>query len=247
MTIKVTEALEELNETMKTVVATSTVDLTIYDPEVKDDYGNKIRMVRRAETNMGDLVADSLLYMTGADVAIMNGGGVRTDIYKGDITYGDIIKVLPFGNELTVIEVTGQQLLNALEWGCRAIPSEFGGFLQVAGMTYEVHSYLDSPCQEDEFSMCVGYEGEYRVKNVMVGGEPLELEKTYKVAGSSYTLLSKGDGQTAFEGCTVLEEGNRIDNAVLIDYITQKLNGQIGADYADPYGQGRITIVEEAQ
>ena len=66
-------------------------------------------------------------------------------------------------------------------------------------------------------------------------------------AGSSYTLLSKGDGQTAFEGCTVLEEGNRIDNAVLIDYITQKLNGQIGADYADPYGQGRITIVEEAQ
>ena len=77
--------------------------------------------------------------------------------------------------------------------------------------------------------------------------KPLDLEKTYKVAGSSYTLLSKGDGQTAFEGCTVLEEGNRIDNAVLIDYITQKLNGQIGADYADPYGQGRITIVEEAQ
>jgi len=66
-------------------------------------------------------------------------------------------------------------------------------------------------------------------------------------ACSSNTLLSKGDGQTAFEGCTVLEEGNRIDNAVLIDYITQKLNGQIGADYADPYGQGRITIVEEAQ
>ena len=233
---------EKLNE----VVAASSVLLTINDPEEVDSNGRPIRMVRRAETNLGDLCADAYRAQSGADIAFVNGGGVRTNINAGDITLGDILKVHPFGNAMCVIEVSGQQILDALEWGARAIPDELGGFLQVSGLTYEIHSYIESPCISNENSMFVGIEGERRVRNVLVGGEPIDPEATYTLASHDYMLLNDGDGFTMFAGAPLLQDRVKLDNQVLIDYITETLGGVIGEEYVDLTGQGRIVIVEEA-
>ena len=241
----VKEATKTLDAKLKETVASSEVTLTIYDPEAVDSNGKPIRMVRRAETNLGDLCADAYRAQSGADVAFVNGGGVRVNIEAGKITLNDILKVHPFGNAMCVIEVTGQQILDALEWGARNVPGENGGFLQVSGLTYEIHSYIESPCKSDENSMFAGIEGERRVQNVMIDGQPLDPEATYTLASHNYMLLDHGDGYTMFDGAPLLQDSVKLDNQVLIDYITETLGGVIGEEYEDPYGQGRITIVEE--
>ena len=245
MTDEVNEEAAELEEILGEVVAKSAVDLTINDPEEVDGEGNPIRIVRRAETNLGDLCADAYRDQSGADIAFVNGGGIRVSIPAGDITLGNILKVHPFGNAMCVIEVTGQQILDALEWGAHAVPGENGGFLQVSGLTYEIHTYLDSTCTQDENTLFTGVEGEYRVKNVMVGGEPLDLNKTYTLASHNYMLKSSGDGYTMFKGANILQDEVKLDNQVLRDYIVDTLGGVIGEEYADPYGEGRIVAVEE--
>ena len=242
---KVEEEVGELNEILAEVIGHSQVQLTIADPVATDSSGQPIRIVRRTETNLGDLCADAVLAAGAADAAIVNGGGVRVSIPAGDITRNDVLNVQPFGNAVCVIEATGQQILDALEWGAHGLPEENGGFLQVAGMTYEIHTYIDSSCTQDENGYCTGITGEYRVKNVMIGGEPLDLEKTYRLAGTNYILCNNGDGYTMFDGCTLLEEDIALDNQVLLKYIMENLGGEIGEEYQDPYGQGRIVAVEE--
>lgn len=246
MVAEVENATGELNAKLAEVVAHTDFELYINDPVAVDDNGKAIRIVRRSETNLGDLCADAYIDQSGADIAFVNGGGIRVNIKAGDITMNDILKVHPFGNMLTVIEVTGQQVLDALEWGSRAVPGESGGFLQVAGLTYEIHAYIDSPCTADEHGLFTGINGERRVKNVMVGGEPLDPNKVYTLASHDYMLLNHGDGYTMFDGCKVLQESVKLDNQVLIDYITGSLGGVIPADYAEPYGQGRIVAVDSA-
>ena len=240
---EVRAAQEALAAETEKVVAQSNVELTIYDPVEVDNSGNPIRMIRRAETNLGDFCADAFRIQCGTDVGIISGGGIRANIERGDITYGDILDVFPFGNEVCVMEVTGQQLLDALEWTSRSIPGENGGFLQVSGMSYEIDVSVPSGCIADENGMCIGIEGERRVKNVMVGGEPIDPQKTYTVASIDYILKQNGDGITAFDGAKVLRDGIMIDNQLLINYITEALGGEIGGEYADPYGQGRIVIL----
>ena len=241
----VESATGTLEKKLEEVVANSQVLLTINDPEAVDNNGAPIRMVRRAETNLGDLCADAYRSQSGADIAFVNGGGVRVNINAGKFTLNDILRVHPFGNAMCVIEVSGQQILDALEWGARAIPGETGGFLQVSGLSYEIHSYIDSPCKTDENSMFAGIEGERRVKNVLVDGKPIDPEATYTLASHDYMLLNNGDGYTMFDGAPLLQDRVKLDNQVLIDYITETLGGVIGEEYEDLTGDGRIVIVEE--
>lgn len=240
---------EVLSEKLGEVVASTTVDLIINDPEAQTDDGKPVRIIRCAETNLGDLCADAYLDQAGdADIAFINGGGIRTDIKKGDITLNDILKVHPFGNNLTVIEVTGQQVLDALEWSVHALPGEFGGFNHVAGLTYEVDTTIDSPCVLDSSGIFFDHVDDSmtrRVRNVLVGGEPIDPAKTYKLASHDYQLLNSGDGYTMYAGCTVLQNAVKLDNQVLIDYITGTLGGSVGKDYENPYGQGRLVAVNE--
>lgn len=238
-------AQDALKEKLSEVVARTAVELTINDPVATKDDGSPIRIVRRAETNLGDLCADAYRDQSGAQIAFVNGGGVRVSIKEGDITLNDILKVHPFGNAMCVIEATGAQILDALEWGARAVPSENGGFLQVSGLTYEIHTYIESSAKADENTMFAGVEGEYRVKNVMVGGEPLDPEKTYTLASHNYMLKNGGDGYSMFKGCKLLQDEVMLDNQVLINYITGTLEGVVGEQYAEPYGEGRIVAVEE--
>ena len=245
MSKAVDKASNALNEKLKEVVATTQVKLTINDPEAVDENGKPIRMVRRAETNLGDLCADAYRAQSGADIAFVNGGGVRVNIEAGDITLNDILKVHPFGNAMCVIEVTGQQILDALEWGARAVPGENGGFLQVSGLTYEIHTYIDTPCKQDENTLFAGIEGERRVQNVLVNGKPIDPKATYTLASHDYMLLNQGDGYSMFGGCKLLQDRVKLDNQVLIDYIVDTLGGTVGEQYDNPYGEGRIVIVEQ--
>ena len=246
VTEAVSAATDELNASLAEVVAHTEVTLTINDPTAVDDAGKPIRIIRRADTNLGDLCADAYRLVSGADIGFCNGGGIRANIEAGDITRNQILTVHPYGNMMCVVEVTGQQILDALEWGARVVPSENGGFLQVSGLTYEIHTYLPNACTQNDEGLWTGHEGEYRVKNVMVGDEPLDLEKTYTLASHNYMLKDQGDGFNMFQDINILQDEVMLDNQVLLTYITENLGGVVGEEYADPYGQGRIVAVDEA-
>ena len=228
----------QYEETLNQVVATTAVDLTTKDPATGE------RAVRTAETNLGDLCADAYRTVLGADIAIVNGGGVRADIPAGDITYGQILSVHPFGNMACLMEVTGQQVLDALEMASRDVPNECGGFLQVSGLSYEINVGVASTVVLDDKNNFVEVAGERRVQNVLVDGQPIDPEATYTLASHNYMLKSGGDGINMFQNDTLLQDEVLIDNQVLINYIVDTLGGVVGEEYADPYGQGRITIVE---
>ena len=244
MNDELNDVAEKIKALTDQVVAKSDVLLTINDPEEKDSSGHPIRVIRRAETNLGDFVTDAMRVQTGSDIAVCGGGAIRVNLEKGDVTFGDIIEVFPFQNQIAVIRVTGQQILDALEWGTKELPADFGGFLHVSGITYEIDMNVPSGCQKNENGLMAGIEGERRVRNVMVGGEPIDPEKTYTVSGNNYSLLNNGDGTTAFDGAEVINDQFKLDSQLLIDYIVDDLGGVIGEEYADPYGQGRITIIE---
>ncbi len=224
---------------LKKVVAKSEVDLTINGADGK-------RLVRSGETNLGDLCADAYRTMLGADVAFVNGGGVRANIAAGDVTYEDIINVHPFGNEACLVETTGQKILDALEFGSRNYPEENGGFLQVSGVTYTINADIPSSVVMNDEKEFVKVDGQYRVTDVMVNGQPLDVEKTYTLASHNYMLKSGGDGFVMFKTDKLLKDSVMIDNAVLINYIVDELNGTVTAEQ---YGQsaGRITIKKAAE
>lgn len=226
----------QYNESLKTVIGHTDVELTVNDPAT----GN--RAVRSAETNLGDLCADAYRYVLGADIGLSNGGGVRASIKAGNITYNDTLTVFPFGNMGCVVEATGQQIKDALEMASRNCPAENGGFLQVSGLTYTINTSVTPSVQLDEKGNFIKVTGSYRVSDIMVGGAPLDVNKTYTVASHNYMLKSAGDGMTMFKGSNVLRDNVMTDVDLLSAYIRSNLGGNVGADYGNPAGQGRITV-----
>ena len=245
MSTAVKEARGSISKLLEGKIAVSEQEMTIYDPVAVDPEWGKVRMIRRAETNLGDLCTDAYRFVTGADIALLGGGGIRVSIPAGDVTMKNMYEVFPFGNEICVVQATGQQILDALEWGAAAVPGETGGFMQVSGLTYEIHTYIDSTCTKDVNGMFTGVAGERRVRNVKVNGTPIDPDALYNVAGNDYWFLNGGDGQTAFNGAERVDAGGMLDVQVLVDYLTRELDGVIGKEYSDPTGQGRIVIVEE--
>lgn len=239
---------EQFDALQREKVATTQVKLVINDP-----VSGK-RIVRNQETNLGDLCADAYRTLLGADVAFVNGGGIRKDLEKGEVTYGDVISVHPFGNMACLVEATGQQILDALELGSMAAgigegAGESGGFLQVSGLTYEIDTTIPSSVVKDDKGAFVRVDGQYRVKNVKIGGEDLDLSRKYKLASHNYMLKSGGDGYTMFMGNKILKDEVMVDNEVLITYIKDTLEGNVKADsiYANPYGEGRIRVITAYQ
>ncbi len=220
---------------LKKVVAKTSVDLTVMEAD------GKTRAIRNQETNLGDLVADAYRAASGADVAIVNGGGIRANIAAGDITYEQIIAVHPFGNELRMVKATGQQILDALEMASRTTPDENGGFLQVSGLTYTIDTTVPSTVKTDDNKMFVKVEGARRVKDVMVDGKPIVATQTYTLASHNYMLESAGDGLNMFQKDEFLSVPAMLDNEVLINYITGTLKGVVPAEYSK--AQGRINVV----
>ena len=234
---------EEYAELAQTVVAKTDVDLTIVDPTLTDSEGKPLRIVRSQETNLGDLCADAYRAMSGADIAFVNGGGIRTSIPAGDITYEQIISVHPFGNAMCVVEATGQEILDALEMSARKLPSENGGFLQVSGISFDIDMSVEPTVVTDDKGLFVEVSGDRRIKNVKVGDAPIDPDATYTLASHNYMLKESGDGINMFADNVLLQDSVLLDNQVLIKYITEYLGGVVGAEYADLYGQGRINII----
>lgn len=147
-----------LNQT----IGTNTVKLTTNDPNTN------IRLVRNGETNLGDFVTDAYRVVLNTDVAICNGGAIRNELPMGDFSYNDILTTFPFGNMCVVLEITGQQLLDALEMGASRYPEEFGGFMQISGATYTINSKIPSFVITDEKGNFIKVDGAYRVQDVKI-------------------------------------------------------------------------------
>lgn len=226
----------QFQETLKTVIGHTDVELTVSDPNTGS------RAIRSAETNLGDLAADAYRVVLGADIGLANGGGIRAAIKAGPITYNDTLMVFPFGNMGCVAEVTGQQIRDALEVGAMNLPEESGGFLQVSGITYTVDTAIPSSVELDEKGNFIKVNGTYRVTDILAAGEPLDLNKTYTVAAHNYMLKSAGDGMTMFTGCPIIRDEVMTDIDLLSSYIRNNLGGTVGTDYQNPAGQGRILI-----
>ncbi len=205
-------------------------------------------LVRKSETNAGDFVTDAYRVMTGADVAICNGGGVRAEIEIGSVARINLMNMNPWNNSMCIIEVTGQQLIDVLEHGMRSYPEYSGGFLQVSGVTFELEAWNESPVITDIYGnfMEIDETMERRVTNVKVAGEPIDLQKTYTLAGSEYVLTQGGDGMTMLDGAKIVEaEGLLCDSEMLIEYFNDILGGNITAEqYGNPNGDGRIKIID---
>ena len=230
------------------------------------------RLVRSQETNTGDFAADALYYLfdnmgLDVDVAIMNGGGVRNKAVTGEISYKTAKNINTFGNVACLQTITGQQLLDALEWGARGAGTgeEIGGFLHVAGVTYKIDvNYPSSIVADDKGVWVSGPTAGYRVVDVMVYNketgayEPLDLNAKYNLAGYNYTLRDLGDGFAMFDGAVNVLDYVMEDYMVLANYIKGFEGGVIEAtnspllakypgmklDYATVDGSGRIVIEE---
>lgn len=226
----------QYEESLKAVLGHTDVDLMDKDPETG------LRAVRNAETNLGDLCADASRYMMGADIGFMNGGGIRAGIEAGDITYEDALNVFPYGNMICMVEISGQKIKDALEMGVKNYPEESGGFIHVSGLTYTVDSSVPSSVVLDEKRNFVSVDGEYRVRDIYVGEEPLDVNRTYTLASHNYWLKSGGDGMSMLMGCPILKDETMVDVDTITSYISEYLGGSVGEEYKDPRGQGRITI-----
>ena len=242
---EVYDAVQEIEDALAYlfVVSGSTdFDLVIYDPETGD------RLIRVAETNLGDFLADVYRNYFDADIAFINGGSIRANIDEGDINFMDELAVYPWNTQTGVVEVSGQVILDCLEMGAHLYPEECGGWIQPSGITYMIDSTIPSSVNINSDGEFVSVDGEYRIKNVMVGDEPLDLEKNYKLAINKYYSADYGDGMTMFKGCKTLVpaegEDKIIDHDVVVAYL-ESIGKTVPEEYKDPYGQGRINIITE--
>lgn len=229
-------------------------EIAKYEPLLKQPVGEALlqlrsndpktgeRLVRNNECSLANFVTDAFKKVLGCDVVLVNGGIIRNEIKQGVITYNDLLEAFPFGNMCAVIEVSGQQILEALEMGASHYPDEFGGFCQVAGMEYTINSKIPSTVQLDEKGNFYRIGGIYRVSDVRIGGKPLDINKKYTVGGTTYVLKDGGDGFVMFKGSKLLKDGEKSDVDAIMEYIQKQLDGKIGEQYNNPYGDGRIRI-----
>lgn len=245
------------NLTMDEITALGvTPDATVADraaaiqAEIDADYGTVFAKtevnlegekadVRTRETNLGDLIADAMLWQAGqdnaeVDAAVTNGGGIRASIAAGDITKKDINTVLPFGNTLYVVEVTGAELLEALEASTYCTPEAVGAFPQVAGIQFTINTGAPFVSSENYPDSTYGKPAEInRVMIQTVGGQAFDADETYTIVTNDF-LGAGGDTYYAFKAATSgYDTGVPLDEVVM-DYITAQLGGVVTADQ---YGQ----------
>lgn len=260
--------MAEIDTALGEVIGSTTLTFDNYDADGK-------RLVRSQETNTGDFAADALYYLfdnmdMDVDVAIMNGGGVRNKAITGDISYKICKDIHTFGNVACLQTITGQQLLDALEWGARSAGTgeECGGFLHVSGITYKIDKAVESTVQMDDKGVWTGAPtGEYRVHSVKVfnkaanAWEDLDVNAKYNLAGYNYTLRDLGDGFAMFDGAVNVLDYVMEDYMVLANYVKGFANGEVGAtnsplkaaysnllvDYGTVNGSGRIVFEEKAE
>ena len=202
-----------------------------------DKDGN--RLVRNAETNLGNFCSDALRVMTGADMSFVNGGGLRAPMESGDITFNDIFSVFPFNNQIVTAEISGQILIDFLEMAVMNYPEEDGSFPHMSGVTFSVNKSIPTSVKVDANGFFEKVDGAYRVYNVKVldktSGEYKALDPNgkYVLAGFNYFLLDFGGGMTMFKDAKILDAEGTLDVELLENYIVEHLGGVIGEEYAE--------------
>ena len=202
-----------------------------------DKDGN--RLVRNAETNLGNFCSDALRVMTGADMSFVNGGGLRAPMESGDITFNDIFSVFPFNNQIVTAEISGQILIDFLEMAVMNYPEEDGSFPHMSGVTFSVNKSIPTSVKVDENGFFEKVDGAYRVYNVKVldktSGEYKALDPNgkYILAGFNYFILDFGGGMTMFKDAKILDAEGTLDVELLENYIVEHLGGVIGEEYAE--------------
>lgn len=220
-------------------IAVSEVDLITHDAD-----GN--RLVRLAETNLGNLCSDSFREVLDVDIAYLNGGGIRAEIKAGDVTFNDIYSVFPFNNQMVVSEISGQTILDMLEMAMMNYPSENGSFPHVSGMTFSVNTSIPTSVKLDSNGFFIGVEGGRRVYDVMVFDKasgtykPLDAEAKYTIAATNYFLIDLGSGMSMLANTKVLQNEGVLEIDVLEKYIVENLGGVIDERYAEV--DNRITF-----
>ena len=232
---------ENHGEKLNNVVGNVDYDLRIRPENSSDSHAIYCRY---KECTLGNLVADAFKTVVSADASIVNGGAIRSSLLKGEIKTKDIIEVMPFYNSVYVKEVTGQCILDALEFGVRQMPNAFGGFPQVSGITFNVKNYINSSVVTDSNGMFIKVDGERRVYNVKINGENLDLNKKYNLSCSDF-ILAGGDGYTMFSDFKVVNESLFADSDALSYHINSNLNGTVPEMYKNELG--RINIVTEEE
>lgn len=202
-------------------------------------------LVRNNETNLADFVTDAYRFVSGAEIALVNGGGIRDNIDAGEITYSSLVSVHPFSNTLVMRSITGQELADALEFSLSYAPEDFGGFLQVSGVTFDVDLDKNANVQLDDNGMFQSFGSEERrVSNIMVNGEPLDPDRKYTAVSSEYIFLNQGNGYTMFNG-EVLEMDREIQDVSALEEYLRSMGGKMPEDYQDPDGQERIRFLSD--
>ena len=234
--------VDRVNNEYGVKFATSKVELN----GAKAPNGN-----RDVETNNGDLITDAMRWKVlqnkegltvDADhvVAITNGGGIRAAIAKGDVTKKDINTVLPFGNTVAVVYVTGEQLLEALEASTFSTPTAVGGFPQVSGINFTIHTGKAYDKNDATYPESTYY-GPKTINRVVinsVNGKEFKANEVYAVVTNNFCAAG-GDTYYAFKAASAqFDTGIPLDEAVM-EYVTKELKGVIGEQYAAP--QGRVT------
>ena len=213
---------------------------------VQDENGN--RLVRKSETNLGDLCADAFRYAVNADIGYVNGGGIRANIPQGDITLNQLLNVLPFNNSILLAEVSGQTIKDMMEMALSEWPMESGSFPHLSGITFSVNTAIPSSVVLDEYGAFLSVSGEYRVYDVKIYNketekyEPIDLNGTYTIAASNYYLLEYGSGMKMLESSKIIQNDGILDVETLERYINEKLGGTVGQEYAEM--RANITFTE---
>lgn len=201
----------------------------------KDADGN--RLIRSAETNLGDLCAEAVRSSMDAEIGYMNGGGIRTDISAGEITFNDLLSVFPFNNTILLAEVKGQTIKDMMEMTMMLWPKEDGSFPHLSGIEFSVDTEIPSSVVLNEVEEFVGVDGPYRVYDIKVfdketgSYKPLELDETYTFASHNYALLEQGSGMTMLKDAVILQNEGVLDVEVLERYVVETLGGVIGEEY----------------
>lgn len=239
---KINEIKNDYEELGNKKIGVSNVDLITHNSEGK-------RIIRTEETNLGDLCADAYRLVTKADIGLVNGGGIRNNIPKGEITFNTILSVYPFNNTVCVGEDKGQDILDFLELAVKDYPEENGSFQHVSGITFEVDYSIESSVVVDQNENFIEVSGNRRVSNVKVLNketgiyEDLDLNKVYSIASHNYLLLEDGSGATMFDDIKITQNTGMLDYELLERYIKDNLSGIVGEEYKN--SQNRIIVKNE--
>lgn len=241
MTEEVDKAMADYKEIFYGKIGTNNNPLFISNPDaVVAEGATPPKIVYNKETNLGNFVADAFRITTGADVAIVPAEFIKASLPQGDVSMKDLYTVLPTAKRTITVKATGQQILDALEWGVRSYPKANSSFLQVSGISFKINPKIKTPVKKKGGKL-KEIKGKRRISNVKIGGAALDPEKTYKVTSYLSVIRNTKYGYTMFTDCKQVRMDGRLDFQLLADFVKINLKGVIGNQYVNPTGTKRIT------